>query len=66
MKVLDRAEFGTRECPSCGCEVAANHNHCPICGYRFPVATPRQRYLRLGGAMIMLGLILFLYLWRWL
>ena len=36
MNIDPEHDFGTRECPACGCSVAANHNHCPICGYAFP------------------------------
>lgn len=60
-------DFGTRECPSCACEVQANHNRCPICGYAFPQATPRQRGLRIGGALLMLAILAALLLaglWR--
>lgn len=66
MRIVERADFGTRECPSCGCEVPGNANRCPICGYLFPVATPRQRRLRWWGALIMLGLILLLAVLQWL
>lgn len=66
MKILEGVDFGTHECPSCGCDVAANHNVCPLCGYLFPIATPRQKHMRRWGALIMLGLIAFLYLLRYL
>lgn len=60
MKVhLDR-EFGTRECPSCATEVPANNNRCPLCGYLFPQPTATQRGLRVGGALVMLALLLLL------
>lgn len=65
MKIDDRRNFGMRECPSCGVEVDANHNHCPICGYAFPYPTPRQRGMRLWGALLMLGLLLLLFLSWW-
>lgn len=58
MKVDAGRDFGTRECPSCATEVPANNNRCPICGYGFPQATPLQTGLRIGGALLMLGLIL--------
>lgn len=58
MKVDTTRDFGVRECPSCATEVAANNNRCPICGYLFPRPTPRQKGLRIGGALLMLGLIL--------
>jgi len=66
MRVLARKEYGSRECPSCACEIPQNVNKCPICGYLFPVATPRQKRMRLWGALLMLGLIAFLYLLRYL
>ena len=66
MRVIEGKNFGARECPSCGCEVPANNNACPICGYLFPVASPRQRNMRIWGALLMLGLIAFLYLLRYL
>jgi predicted nucleic acid-binding Zn ribbon protein len=58
MKVQTERDFGTRECPSCSCDIPANHNRCPICRYHFPVATPRQKATRLWGALIMLILLL--------
>ena len=54
--------FGTRECPSCACEVEANHNRCPICGYEFPNPSPAQKGLKLWGALIMLAIMLALLL----
>ncbi len=38
-------DFGTRECPGCACEVPANSNRCPICGYAFPGRSALQRGL---------------------
>ena len=32
MRIDPHARFGTRECPGCAVEVAANENRCPICG----------------------------------
>ena len=61
MRIDTQGEFGTRECPSCGVEVEANHNRCPLCGYLFPLATPRQRHMRRWGALLMLGLLIYLY-----
>lgn len=55
-------DFGTRECPSCGVEVDANQNYCPICHYAFPHAMPRQKFMRIGGALIMLAILLYLLL----
>jgi hypothetical protein len=50
---------GTRECPSCACEVAENENRCPICRYEFP-ARPRdhQRWLALIGITLAALLLL--------
>lgn len=62
MPIDAHKNFGMRECPSCATEVAANHNRCPICGYEFPHASPRQRGLRVGGALLMLGILLALLL----
>jgi hypothetical protein len=62
MRIDPQRNFGQRECPSCACEVAANHNHCPICGYAFPQANPRQKGMRLGGALLMLAILLTLLL----
>ncbi len=39
MRIKIADDFGHRICPSCGCEVAANNNHCPVCGYEFPPIT---------------------------
>lgn len=67
MRIDTQRDFGKRECPSCACEVAANHNRCPLCGYAFPQATPRQTGLRIGGALLMLAILLALLLaglWR--
>ena len=66
MRVDAAKSFGSRECPGCACEVPANSNRCPVCGYLFPHPSPRQRALRVGGALLMLGLILLLYLARYL
>ena len=45
MRIDPHARFGTRECPGCAVEVAANENRCPICGYAFPARGPLQRNL---------------------
>ena len=58
MSIDTSKEFSKRECPSCACEVPANNNRCPICGYEFPNPTPRQRGMRLGGALIMLAILI--------
>jgi len=42
MKLNPSKDFGIRECPSCACEVAANNNRCPICGYEFPSRSDRS------------------------
>lgn len=67
MQIDTQRNFGKRECPSCACEVEANHNRCPICGYAFPQATPTQKGMRIGGALLMLAILLVLLLagfWR--
>lgn len=53
MRIRDDVDFGTRECPGCACEVAANENRCPICGYEFPA----PRGLHRGSAWIAVGLL---------
>lgn len=63
MRVDELKEFGTRECPSCATHVPANNNTCPICGYAFPHASPTQKGMRLGGALLMLALLVVLLLW---
>lgn len=62
MRVEIDRDFGTRECPACATEVAANHNRCPICGYEFPNASPAKRGMRLWGALLMLALLLAMLL----
>ncbi|NCC50422.1 MAG: zinc ribbon domain-containing protein [Spartobacteria bacterium] len=62
MIIDDRKRFGIRECPSCACEVPANNNHCPICGYAFPHPSPARRAMKIWGALLMLGLLLWLLL----
>lgn len=62
MKIETDRDFGSRECPSCGFEVPANTNRCPICNYEFPCPTTTQKGLRIGGALLMLGLLLVLLL----
>lgn len=61
-KIDPQRDFGRRECPSCACEVEVNHNHCPICGYAFPQASPAQKGMRIGGALLMLAILAFLIL----
>ncbi|MCZ7591202.1 MAG: hypothetical protein M5U15_03175 [Kiritimatiellae bacterium] len=62
MRVDSEKSFGTRECPSCATEVPANENRCPICSYEFPNTNPRQRGMKLWGAILMLLLLLALVL----
>lgn len=62
MRIDPQRDFGRRECPSCACEVEANHNHCPICGYAFPQASPVQKGMRMGGALLMLAILALLIL----
>ena len=50
---------GTRECPSCACEVAANENRCPICRYEFP-ARPHDHRRWLGLIGLTLAALLLL------
>ena len=63
MRVDDSRKFGARECPACACEVEANQNRCPICGYEFPAPSALQRGLKWGGAFLMLLLLLLVLLW---
>ena len=60
MNISTQKTFPPRECPSCACEVPSNNNRCPICGYVFLQPTPVQKSLRIGGALIMLGILLLL------
>ena len=62
MRIDAQRDFGRRECPSCACEGAANHNRCPICGYEFPVAHPARRSLLAIIALLLLALIVLGYL----
>jgi hypothetical protein len=68
MRIEADKGFGFRECPSCATEVPANSNRCPICGYEFPHLSGRQRGLRVGGGLLMLGLFVYLAfrLGRWI
>ena len=66
MKIEPNRDFGSRECPSCACEVAANNNRCPICSYEFPAASPRQRHMKTWGALLMLGLLFLMFVLRYL
>lgn len=60
MRIDNQRSFGTRECPSCATDVAANHNRCPICGYEFPNPSPVQKGMRIGGALLMLAILALL------
>ena len=62
MSIDHQKTFEKRECPACACEVPANNNRCPICGYEFPNPTPAQRGMRLWGALIMLAILIGLLL----
>ena len=57
MRIDPYSRFGTRECPGCAVEVAANENRCPICGYEFPGRGPLQRNL-LWIVLLFLALLL--------
>ena len=59
MKIESDRDFGTRECPSCAVEVAANQNRCPICGYDFPQPGPfRKNALVWVGVVVLIAVIL--------
>ena len=62
MRIDYSREFGTRECPSCGTEVKANNNRCPICGYEFPSLTDRRKTLQVSAALLMLALLILVLL----
>ncbi len=62
MQINPHRDFGARECPSCACEVPANNNHCPMCGYDFPQATSVQKNMRVWGAAVMVVLLVLLIL----
>lgn len=61
MRVEADKDFGTRECPSCGLEVAANENLCPVCGYEFPAVPPPRGPAAIVG-LIVFGLVIALIL----
>ncbi len=65
MKIEIDKNFGTRECPSCACEIKANNNRCPICGYDLPAHSPIHRTIKFWGALIALILI-FIILFAWM
>ncbi len=58
MRVDERCDHGTRECPSCACVVAANENRCPICGYEFPNRPVGQRRWLAAIGLTLAGLLL--------
>lgn len=61
MHIVPDRDFGTRDCPSCGANVAANHNRCPVCGYEFPVLHPARRLvITLTGIVLLLALLMLL------
>ncbi len=62
MRIDPSQTFGPRECPACACEVPANNNRCPICGYEFPNPTPGRQRMKFWGALLMLALLLILLL----
>jgi len=62
VKIDPARDFGTRECPACACDVPANSNRCPICGYLFPNPSPARRRFKIAAALIMLALLLALLL----
>ena len=61
MRIDTGRDFGTRECPACAVEVAANENRCPICGYEFP-GHPDSRFSRMRWPAAILMLLLILWL----
>jgi len=62
MKIDPHRDFGCRECPGCATEVAANENHCPICGYAFPHEHPVRRRTIWVIAVLMLLLLWWMFL----
>jgi hypothetical protein len=58
MKIDCQHDFGKRECPGCACEVPANSNRCPICGYAFPARTGLRRGLPWIVALLLALLLL--------
>jgi len=62
LRIDPEKPFGMRECPGCAMDVPENNNRCPICGYDFPNPTPRQKHMKLWGAIIMLALFIFVML----
>lgn len=58
MSIDPSRHHGVRECPSCACEVAANENRCPICGYEFPSGMTGRSTFRFAAGVILLALFL--------
>jgi hypothetical protein len=58
MKIDCQHDFGKRECPGCACEVTANSNRCPVCGYAFPARSGLQRGLWWIVALLLALLLL--------
>ncbi len=54
MKIDAHHDFGTRECPACACQVPANENRCPICGYPFPAKSALSRKAPLIAIVLIL------------
>lgn len=54
MDIDFQRNFGKRECPSCGVEVAENNNRCPICKYEFPSQTAGEKGFRLTVGLFLL------------
>ena len=59
MKINPDADFGKRDCPSCGVEVHANQNFCPICKYEFPHPSNYRNFVL---PILALGMVLVLLL----
>ena len=64
MKIVIDHDHGTRECPSCATDVPANSNHCPICGYEFPVMPPARAFTVWVVALVLLVILLGSWLFR--
>jgi predicted amidophosphoribosyltransferase len=61
MKIDATHDFGRKECPNCGMEIAANENACPICGYVFPACPRGTRALWAAVALLLVAAILLLF-----
>ncbi len=61
VRIVTQRDFGTRECPSCACEVAINENRCPICGYEFPHRPRAHRTALALIALLLLAALLALW-----